>query len=404
MRQRWFTLTQEGHHWVAAALFREGQLEMGLENLEQMNKHGFQTRPWLSDLAIYTLSENGEFDYAMQIIKDRMANGDLLISKSVWWHLLDHASSAFHYIVTCYCWKSQVNPGYLNPSSGTCLNVLTTAAQAGDVNLATEVFSVLGKRGTVFQAIHYELLLTTYLNADSPDLRAAFTVLTIMTSVKLEITTATTRPLLQHLLDHPKKAIEAFEILTSLNEANRPVPIAALNVVIEANAYNENLAQALIVYKAMHTFERQTRPQPHKPLANVETFNLLLRCAHHVSPPAYQTAIFLVSEMLALDIKPDTATYHRLILVCLKVGNHEHAWRYFDEMDSLGFKPEPQTAHRLARQLALIGDGRCWDVLQRLQDHGALSSYSKRGIEKAWVEWEKSSSPTPTDERALGNA
>lgn len=362
---------------------------MGLEKLEQMRSDGLIVRPWLLDLATYTLTEMGEFEEATQLIKDQMAAGDIHISKSVWAFLLDNASSAFYHPATSYCWKSQVNTGYINPSAGTCLNVLTTASRAGDAGLATEVFHVLGKRGTVFFATHYEQLISTYLSTNPPDLRAALTVLTIMTTVKLEPNSTNTRPLVTFLNDHPDRCQEAFEILTSLNEAGRTVPIAALNALIESHVHNRAPEKALVIYKAMHSFERLESGVPHKALATVETFNLLLRGTYRKSKGAeIDTALFLVSEMIALGIQPDSLTYDRLVFVCITAGNHDHAWRYFDEMDTLGFQPRQGTAAHLAVALARVGDDRCWDVLQRVQDNGLLPSRMRPDVERAWAGWE----------------
>ena len=388
MRQRWLVLTDEGHHYIAAGLFREGQLELALEQLKLMKTDGLKIRPWLADLATYALSDSGEHHDALQVIKDQVTAGDLNISKSVYSHVLDNASSDFHHEATSYCWRSQVSPGYLNPSAGLCLNVLTTAARAGDAPLATEVFHILGKRGTVFQPIHYEQLLCTYMSTSPPDLRAALTVLVIMAQVKLEPAPTSTRPLLEYLRGNPDACLEAVEILTSLNHTGRLVPVAALNVVIEAHVQNRNLEQALIIYKAMHTFERLSATEPHRPLATVETFNHLLRGTYRASTiAAHETALFLASEMLALGIKPNALSYDRLIIVCLSANRFDHAFRYFDEMDGLGFKPRQHTGYILAKDLASSGDDRCWDVLQRMQDHGPINTRWRVEIETAWIKW-----------------
>lgn len=387
MRQRWFTLTPQGHQHVAAALFRECQLEMGLEKLDEMKDESIHIPPWLSDLATYALAASGEFSDALRLLKDQIALGDMNISSALWTFVLDHASAAFHYEVASYCWKSQVEPGYLNPASGTCLNVLITAARNGDAALATSAFHVMGKRGTLFTAIHYEQLLNTYLTANPPDLRAALTVLTIMSTVKLEPDKTSTRTLFTYLRTDEQKCFEAFEILTSLEEADRPVPIAALNVVIEAHVQHRNLDQALTIYKALHTFEPLDSAS-HKPLANLDTFNYLLRGTYRASTGAdYETAVFLVSEMLALNIKPNALTYDRLVLVCLGAQRLEDACRYLNEMEGLDMFPRLNTAIALTKDLALAGDERCWHVLQRIQDLGMITSTRRirLDVQKAWA-------------------
>ncbi|KAI5240146.1 hypothetical protein E4T43_06288 [Aureobasidium subglaciale] len=395
MRRQWLQLNTEGYHWVGAALFREGQLEQGLNHLEDMRNDSVPIQSWLYDLALYTMLETNEFDEALIIIKDRIAANDWTISRNIWAHMLDRSAAAFHYPSAVYVWNSQVIPGYLIPSSGTCLNVLTTAARKGDAALATSVFHILGKRSTHFKQIHYDQLLMTYMSASPPDLRAAFTLLTIMASVKIPPTAVSTRPILAHLRRHPADCTPAFDILTSLHEAGREIPVAALNVLIEGYVETDQLDQALVTYKHMHLFEtsptttttkeKDTKPirRRSRPFSTLETFNILLRgAAKPVSQNAYALAMFLVSEMLALGIRPDYLVYDRLIVVSVQDQKTDNAYRYFDEMEELGLLPRMRTVELLVRELAGKGDQRCWDVLQRMLDRGhGVGEKVKREVE-----------------------
>jgi hypothetical protein len=378
MRRQWLQLNTDGYHWVGAALFREGQLEMGLSYLDDMRKDNVPIQTWLYDIALYTLIEMNEFDSAMVIIKDRTAANDWIMNRNLWTHMLDRAAAHFHHDSAVYIWNSQVIPGYLIPSSGTCLNVLTTAARNGDAALATSVFHVLGKRSTTFKQIHYEQLLATYMSASPPDLRAAFTVLSIMVDIKIPPTASSTRPILAHLVRHPSDCTSAFDIITSLHESGREIPIAALNVLIEGYVETNQLEQALVTYKHMHLFERLALDKHGKPIrrsqsySTLDTFNILLRGA--AKPNAHQAfdlAMFLVSEMLAIGVRPDSLVYDRLVVICVQDAKFDHAYRYFDEMEELGFMPRSRTAELLANALAKNADSRCWDVMQRMQDRGA---------------------------------
>ncbi|KAL1305537.1 hypothetical protein AAFC00_007147 [Neodothiora populina] len=389
MEKRGFDLTDDGQHDVAAALLREGHLEMALQHMEDMTPANIHIRPWLRDLATYVMSESGNYEDALDQIKTQLAEGDGNISKAVWWNLLDNASSAFNYSVTRYCWISQVEPGYINPSAGLCLNVLTTAARAGDPDMATDVFHLLGKRSSLFLPIHYEQLLTAYINADPPDLRAALSVLTIMASVKLEPNAISTRPLFLYLRDRLDARLEAFDMLVQIKASGRPVPLAALNVIIEAHVTAPGgvvLQHAMTIYKAMHEFAPDQGPgAPFRPFADVETFNLLLRgTCRDPSPDSFKMSQFLVSEMLALKIKPNALTYDRLILNCLRANLADHAFGYFAEAERLGFRPRRTTLHDLIRYLASVEDQRCWDLLQFAKDWGLENMKMKSDIEKLW--------------------
>ena len=378
MRRQWFQLNTDGHHWVGAALFREGQLELGLTHLDDMRKDNVPIQSWLYDLALYTMIETNEFDEALRIVKDRIAANDWLINRNLWTHMLDRGAAFFHYKSAVYIWNSQVIPGYLIPSSGTCLNVLTTAARNGDAALATSVFHVLSKRSTTFKQIHYDQLLATYMSTSPPDMRAAFTVLSIMADLRLAPTAASTRPILAHLVKNPSDCTTAFDIITSLHEGGREIPIAALNVLMEGYVETGQFEQALVAYKHMHIFERVPVDKNGKPVrrsraySTLDTFNILLRgAAKPEAQKAFDLAMFLVSEMLAIGVRPDSMVYDRLIVICIQDKKLDHAYRYFDEMDELDLMPRPRTAEWLAHVLAEKTDDRCWDVLQRMQDRGA---------------------------------
>lgn len=378
MRRQWFQLNTEGYHWVGAALFREAQLELRLIHLDEMRKDNVPIQSWLYDLALYTMIETNEFDEALRIVKDRIAANDWLINRNLWAHMLDSGAAFFHHKSVVYVWNSQVIPGYLIPSSGTCLNVLTTAARNGDAALATSVFHVLGKRSTTFKQIHYDQLLATYMATSPPDMRAAFTVLSIMADLKMAPTASSTRPILVHLVKNPSDCTAAFDIITSLHESGREIPIAALNVLMEGYVETDQLEQALVAYKHMHLFERVAVDKNGKPVrrsgrySTLDTFNILLRgAAKPTAQKAFDLAMFLVSEMLAIGVRPDRMVYDRLVIICIQDEKLDHAYRYFDEMEELDFMPRPRTAMWLAHVLAGKADDRCWDVLQRMQDRGA---------------------------------
>ncbi|KAK5138451.1 hypothetical protein LTR08_000037 [Meristemomyces frigidus] len=439
MRTRWFQLNEDGAHDVAAGLLREGLFEQGLERIDGMRQEGVPVQGWLLDMAVYMLSAAGEVEEAYRIMRLRYDAGEVGLSRTVWHTVLDAGSSSRHHPSTSLIWNSQVNTGYLNPASGTCLNVLTTAAQAGDAVLATDVFTHLSKRGTAFQPIHYQQLLECYLAISPPDLKRALSILTIMALEKITISSAETRALLLHLRNRPDLVTEAFTHLRELHAKGRKVPIAALNLLIECYVAQHNLAEALKVYKLIHTFVPVAEGAK-KSFANVETFNLLLRGCRFVSPPDEALASFLISELLALRVKPTALTYDRLILVFLQAGEHaiqsassptdtsepqaqrekglqliDWAFRHFADMQAvsvttapsapesdhpsndalgnttLGWMPRFGTVEKLATQLATVGDSRCWDVLQSGEDHGehvqgweAKGKWVRRNVEDAW--------------------
>ncbi|KAI7554225.1 hypothetical protein KC317_g13302, partial [Hortaea werneckii] len=146
MRARWFQLSEDGAHDVVAGLLRSGLFEQALERIEGMRQNSVPVHGWLLDMAVYMLCNIGEVDEAYHIMHVRHDSGEANLSRTLWHTLLDTGSSYRHHASTSLVWSTQVGPGYINPSSGICLNVLTTASKAGDAVLATDVFSHLSKR------------------------------------------------------------------------------------------------------------------------------------------------------------------------------------------------------------------------------------------------------------------
>lgn len=429
MKSRWFQLAGDGMHDVAAGLFREGRLEEGIIMLDRMKADTVKIEPWLLDMAVYALCEAEELDEAHRLMRSRYDAGEPFISRTLWAYLLDTASSARHHGATHLAWTAQVNPSYLNPSSGTCFDVLVTACQAGDAVFATEVFSHLAKSGTPFQRIHYELLISAYMSTLNPDLRRALSILTIMPLENIHPTTNTTRALYQHLKNQPRQLYDALEILTDLHSQGRPIPIAVLNLLLECHVEHSDLTEALKLYKILHTFA-PTEPKPgsgpRHTFANIDTFNLLLRGCRRASPPDAAQASFLVSELLELRIRPTALTYDRLILVFVAAGRHalslataaskrndpetvrQHsrtashhlhfAHRHLMDMLSppLNWYPRFGTLIDLAKNLALCGEAGCWDVLQLCEEQGSSGAlegwtpgrekWQRERVERAWEE------------------
>ncbi|CAK4032649.1 Hypothetical predicted protein [Lecanosticta acicola] len=415
MQRRWYKLSSEGAHDVVAGMLRDGLFEQALHRLDEMTRTG-PVDSWLWDMAVYMLCDAGELEEAFRIMRMRFDTGELQISRNLWYYLLDKGSEARHHDATALVWNSQVNPGFLNPSSGTCLNVLATAARTGDAVMGTEVFTHLSKRGTAFQPVHYELLISTYLSTDPPDLRRAISILTIMPLEKLEPTVMETRALFHYLRDKPELLKEAFTILRELHDGEREIPIAVLNLLIECYVDQKNLAGAMKIYKLIHTFAPEGKG-PQKSYANIDTFNLLLKGCRTAEPPDEQQASFLVSELLALRIAPTQLTYDRVILVFLEAGKAalrlaseledrsaaekesakgkellDWGFRYFAEMQPLDWMPRFGTLELLAVELAKLGDGRAWDVLQVTEDHREhVAGYEKKkyylrkNVEEAWA-------------------
>ena len=370
---------------MVAGLIRERQLELALDTLDQMQKEGAKVDSWLYDLIIYTLCSAEEFDSAVTLMQHRISSGELYISATLWYYLLDTASRALHHRGTLFAYRARVESSYLNPPAGICINILSTAARHGDIYLATSVLRILGRRsGHPVQLHHYEALLETYMTAK--DMRTSFTLLTIMAAAGHPPTEASTRPIFTHLTQSPSLVVTAVSILEELCEQDRPIPIQALNVIMEGHIYHRDLASALSIYKTLHKFGDSLNPI-------TATFDLLFRGCTQAARK--DLAMFLASEMVALKVAPARLTYDRLVLVCLRSDDSiDDAWRYFEEMCSLGWWPRNGTVMALARRACQKGDQRIW----RLVNDGEDGRLSKSKVESLIEDYWKDGSEEPKKE------
>jgi hypothetical protein len=417
MRSKWMPLSADGAHDVAAGLFREAQFEKGLERIALMRGEGMNIQGWLLDLGTLIMCDAGEIGEAYKLARSREDSLQNPVNKSVWYALLDHGSQARHHASAAWIWATQVSPGYINPASGICLNVLATASKAGDATLGTDVFAHLSKQGTPFSKVHFELLATTYLGASPPDLRRALHVLTIMSRETFEPTSSETRSLYFYLKDKPALLKEAMQILKSLHHEGRSIPIAVFNLIIECYVAQKDLDSAMKTYKLIHTFT-PIGEGVQKCAANIETFNLLLKACRTASPPDAKQAVFIVSELLSLRIRPSALTFDRLILVLIESALHlrkhgdlpiansegkegdgeqssqllDWSYRHFMDMKAQAWVPRYGTIEKLAVELANAGDERCWDVVQYAEDSinqiGGMRKKAlllRSSVEAAWM-------------------
>ncbi|GME42815.1 Protein-tyrosine phosphatase receptor/non-receptor type [Neofusicoccum parvum] len=356
--------------------------------MDLMVSEGIEIRSWLYDMAIYMLCDVEEVDEALRIVQQRVEAAEHGISKSVWFNLLDVASSTYNHAAIQYIWRRQVEPGYLNPSSGICLNILATFARYGDAQLATGVFSLLSERKEVFTKQHYEMLVDTYIQAG--DMRTALSVLCIMQSSGTPPDDYSTRELFRWVRAGTERAREMFDHLRSLKDEGHTVPLAAFNALLEASIYRTDLDQAIDLYKALHTV-CENGP-------TTETFNILFRGC----PRRKDLAMFLAAEMVERNVEPDALTYDRLLLICLmEQDNYDDAFRYYEEMRSRGWTPRAGTFIAMARRCARAQDPRAWELVDVMRECG-VDAHSVRFV-REWLDanWGKVSEADPDLTRCL---
>jgi pentatricopeptide repeat protein len=352
-----------------------------------MLKKKIKVENWLFDQALWILLEFGEIEEAFYVLslKDGLqrrdnGTGSLKLSSALWGALLDAAAQLQLHSATGMVWENQVQSSYLKPATGTCLAVLAVAARHGDVSLATDVFRVLTERETAFTTHHYELLITTYLNAN--DLTAALSIIPIMVGANLRVHAGTCQPLFWYL--HKEKEgqssqpMAAFNILQGLEASGRKVPTAAINACIQASIALDRFEEAIEIYKALHTVSHAG--------PDTQTFNILFRGCHMNNRK--ELAMFFANEMIQLGLRPDRLTYDRLICVCLQAGDLEDALLYYQEMRSLKvrrgsmqfMKPRRGTWELLIGRCVTAGDIR---AVALLKDYKKYQEEPRIGVERA---------------------
>ncbi|KAH6856613.1 hypothetical protein B0I37DRAFT_367935 [Chaetomium sp. MPI-CAGE-AT-0009] len=309
-------LTDDGKASVALGLLRDGQNEMALDYWDSMRSTGTQIPEWVSVTFVYVLVLRGFVDEAVQLFRqvlDMARANSNAVPLSLWSYVLDECSRALHYEGTKLVWDEMVSPGKINPADGIALNVLNTAARHGDTALATAVIELLSAREVKLGFHHYEPLLESYVHAGN--LEVAFRVLGIMNDAGVQPDQPSTRAIFSALRDSPDLAEEAVRIIRSLGR----VPVAAINVVLEAVAVAGDMSKTLDVYRQVCDL-CQSGP-------NQQTFVRLLGQCQHAEP-----AVFLVSEMDRFSVRPSPPILDSLIRCFARDGDLGVALLYLDEM------------------------------------------------------------------------
>ncbi|KAK3294846.1 uncharacterized protein B0H64DRAFT_196528 [Chaetomium fimeti] len=316
MEEQDMELTDDGKASVALGLLRDGQNEMALDYWDSMRSNGTKIPEWVSATFVSVLVLRGFVDEAVQLFRQvlKMARANSKpVPLSLWSYILDECSRSLHYEGTKLVWDEMVSPGKINPADGIALNVLNTAARHGDTALATAVIELLSTREVKLGFHHYEPLLESYVHAGNLDV--AFRVLGIMNDAGVQPDQPSTRAIFSALKDSPDLTQEVVRILRSLGR----VPVAAVNVVLEAVAAAGDMAKTLDVYRQVCDL-CQSGP-------NQQTFILLLNQCRRAGP-----AVFLVSEMDRFSVRPSPPILDSLIRCFAQDGSLDVALLYLDEM------------------------------------------------------------------------
>ncbi|KAI0446779.1 hypothetical protein F4803DRAFT_452261 [Xylaria telfairii] len=320
MKNRWYSLSPSAEINIIIGLLRDGQYELALSKLEDLNKIPINVPPWLLDLFLYTFGELGFHEETLAILNQRQKVVAVVkrapLSHNAWQFLLDvFGRDAFHPGVK-FIWSHSVARSHIHPPDGVVLNVLNTASMHGDVALAMSAMQELSAREIKLSMHHYEAIIQIHIRHD--DLQKALTVLCIMAKAGLSPDLASTRAIFQMLRDSSDSTDKALRILHEL-KVQYTVPAAAFNVVLESAAAHGGFMVAFDLYR---TIRQICINGP-----DHETFDILLQhCTQRKSMS------FLVAEMEAFALKPTKRIFDHLIRICSMQDNYEMAFHYLEMM------------------------------------------------------------------------
>ena len=320
MKSRWYNLTSDGNISIIIGLLRDGQYELALEKLEDLNKGHLPKPAWLYHIFVYVFGELGFHNESFQILQHQLRVYGPNQPMAMWQFLLDVYSRDGYYTGLSYIWHRMVVPGLLNPPDGTALNVLNTASRYGDTELVTSVMKMFTDRGKRLEMHHYEALIHAYTLHH--DVRKALNVLCVTGRAGLSPDSSSTRSIYRLLKGSAAAKDEALGVLQKLS-AQYPVPIAAFNVVLEATLAHSGFQAGMDLYRGVRNV---CTAGP-----DLNTYHVLLReCTKR------KAMRFLLYEIEALGIRPDPATYDHAVRICTLEPDYERAFWYLKKMTRAG--------------------------------------------------------------------
>ncbi|KAL0933299.1 pentatricopeptide repeat protein [Colletotrichum truncatum] len=360
MKQSWTEVSIEGESHIALGLLRDGQYELALDKLEAMIDNHVPIDPWVYDIFIFMFAQRGFVEEAVKLAHSKAHASEGETYLAMWYMLLDVCSHAYHYEGTRYIWGRLLETDKYNLSDGVLLNIINTAARHHDFELVTNANRLIAQRGGKLLAHHYEPLIDCY--GGIGDLEGALRVLCIMFNAISVAPYASTRSIYEWIKKQPESLDSALEALKSLMKDYK-VPIAALNVLIEAAVETQGYAKALQIYK-------DSRKYTEAPPNHVTIRYLLQSCKN----PEHLQA--LVAEDPELAIKGDRKVFAQVVFEHVISGDLNLAYKCVKLLGEApesenGLQPEvwinQRTLLALVRKSLDVQDERVWWLVEQAE-------------------------------------
>ncbi|KAI3559569.1 pentatricopeptide repeat domain-containing protein [Colletotrichum abscissum] len=363
MKQSWTEVDIPGQAHVALGLLRDGQIELAFDAIENLIHKQVPMASWVFDIFIFTLAQRGFIDEAIKLAHGKVHSSDGETDVALWYSLLDNCSEAYHYEGTRYIWGRMLEKDKEQLSDGVLLNIINTATRQNDYQLATGAARLVTQRGGKLVAHHYEALIECYGGVG--DIVSALRVLCIMFKAISVAPYASTRPIYQRIKKEPESIDPALNTLTELIRSYK-VPIAALNVIIEAAVETHGFAKALEIYQNAHKY---TEASP-----NHVTIRYVLQACEDT-----EALKALVAQNPELALKGDRTVFARVVHEYAVAGELDLAYkcvRLFGEAPAPveGQQPEldsfwinRKTLLTLVRKSLDVQDVRVWWLIEQAE-------------------------------------
>ncbi|TDZ30991.1 putative U6 snRNA-associated Sm-like protein LSm4 [Colletotrichum spinosum] len=360
MKQSWTQIDHEGETHYALGLLRDGQYELALDKIETLIDDRVPVEPWVYDIYIFMFAQRGFVEEAVRLAHSKAHAADGETHLAMWYMLLDVCSQAYHYEGTRYIWGRLLESDRLNLSDGVLLNIINTAARQHDFELVTHANRLVAQRGGKLLAHHYEPLIDCYGGVG--DIEGAFRVLCIMFNAISVAPYASTRSIYEWVKKRPDSLDLALEALEALKNDYK-VPIAALNVLVEAAVETHGFAKALDIYNNAYKY---TEAPP-----NHVTIRYILQACEETAP--LKT---LVAENLELALKGDRGVFASVVFEFVLAGDIDLAYKCLELMGEApdpAQRPRPQpwidqrTLLALVRKSMDAQDERIWWLVDQAE-------------------------------------
>ncbi|KAH6685708.1 pentatricopeptide repeat protein [Plectosphaerella plurivora] len=354
MDNNWSSLDPAGRCSVALGLLRDGQVEMALDAFDDMVHSESPPPPHIFDIFILSLAHQGFHDEAVRMAYEKLLIAGRTLPRALWLLLLDICSRDFHAPGTQYVWARLPVVDRASIPNGTLLNIVNTAARAGDADMVADATKALADRGASLAAHHYEALVDAF--AARRDVPAALRTLCIMHTALSLIGPGSTRSLYILLSAEPTLIDTALDALPQLLR-DRFVPIAAYNVVLEAAAEARGFAAAYEIYTAMplYTADRPT----------VETLVHLLRRCDDAS-----ALRLIVSEQPRLASAANPVMFDRAVAEFALAGDLDLVYDCVGMYDNGKAWLSRDTLLTVVRRSVDVSDDRLWPLIEAARARG----------------------------------